>query len=295
MGRLRVLERRGGNFATDVYNPGAADGSGRWQAYVWPPAPNAGPANSCLNPSNGSNTGYQSVEPAPLGKDPWRQGPNYNCPRYAMTRLSTDDNAARNTINGLSAYANTGTTIGPAVGWGLRLLSPTGPFADGAAFSPGVRKILIVVTDGELVTDGTTSCSGQGNTASSYRFDPASLQLNGRVLTSGPSNDSFTPYGYLLDSDPYGKGLVTALDADKELDRLAIASCDAVKARNPSNPIEVYTIAASTAAGPGTRAEQVLSACASDSGHFVYAADASSLYAAFAKIGNQALRLRLTQ
>lgn len=289
-----VLERRGNNFATDTYNAGATDGSGRWQAYIWPPAPNSA-GNSCLNPSNGTNTGYQSTEPAPLGRNPWRDGPNFNCPRFPMTRLSMNDSDARNAINGLEAWGNMGTTIGPAVGWGFRLLSPTGPFADGAGFSAGVRKILVVVTDGELVTDGSTYCSGQSNTASAYRFDPASLQLDGRVLTSGPVNDSFTPYGFLLDSDPYNRGLATALDADKELDRLAVASCDAVKARDTSNPIEIFTIAASAGAGPGTRAESVLTKCATSGEYFVYAADATALDNAFGKIGSKALRLRLTQ
>lgn len=288
-----VLERKGGFQAKDVYNPGATDGSGRWPAYIWPPAPNQGPV--CLNRSNGTNGGYSSVEPAPLGKDPWRDGPNFNCPRYPLVRLSSSDSDIRNAVNGLVAYGNMGTTIGPAVGWGLRMLSPDGPFRDGAAFSYKTRKLLIVVTDGELVTDGG-NCAGATNSITPYEFDPTTLGLAGRKMTSAPVNDSFTPYGYILDSDPYNSGLISALDADKELDRLAIQACDDVKNRKTGEgAIQVYTIAASTGAAPATRAGNVLSNCASDASSFIYAADATALDAAFKKIGEDVLKLRLTQ
>lgn len=286
-----VLERRGAYASTDDYSAGASNGSGRWQAYIWPPAPNG--SGRCLNKSNGTNSGYSSVEPAPLGTDPWMDGPNFNCPRYPMQRLTSSDSDIVSAVNGLQAYGNMGTTVGPAVGWAMRILSPTGPFAEGAPFDGKTRKIIIVVTDGEMVTDGM-SCAGATNTVESYKFDPSKLQLDGRVLTSAPTNDSFTPYGYLQDSDPYNRGLVSALDANKELDRLSVAACDAAKSRSSQYPIEVFTIAASTGAGPGTRAETVLSKCASN-GNFYYAADSTSLDEAFAKIAGEALRLRITK
>lgn len=286
-----VLERKNGFHGKDVYNPGAVDGSGRWPAYIWPPAPNTG---TCLNKSDGTNSGYSSVEPAPLGKNPWRDGPNFNCPRYSLARLSTNDGAVRTAINDLVAYGNMGTTIGPAVSWGLRLLSPDGPFKDGATFSHKTRKILIVVTDGELVTDGF-GCDGV-NSSVPYNFDPTSLGLMGRALTRAPVNDSFTPYGFLQDSDPYNSGLTAQLYTDMELDRLAIEACQEVKNRKTGEgAIQIYTIAASTGAGPATRAGHVLSTCASDANGFIYAADATALDAAFKKIGEDVLKLRLTQ
>lgn len=288
-----VLERPNGYHAKDTFNSTAADGSGKWPAYVWPPAPNSG-SSSCLNPSNGTNKGYQSVEPAPLGKNPWVRGPNYNCPRFPIVRLTDSDSTVRSAINGLAAYGNTGTVIGPAVGWALRALSPSGPFRDGAQFSAQTRKIIIAVTDGEMVTDGS-SCSGAVNSSEAYSFDPVSVGLQGRKLTTAPTNDSFTPYGYLADSDPYNKGVYSGQDADKELDRLSIEACAEAKSRaTGAGAIEIFTIAASAGAGPGTRAQTVLAKCASSSGNFIYAADATALEAAFKKIGEQALGLRLT-
>lgn len=286
-----VLERRNGYHAKDTYSSGSSNGSGRWPAYIWPPAPNTG---SCLNPSNGTNTGYQSVEAAPLGRNPWMNGPNFNCPRFPVTRLTSSDSTVRSAVTDLEAYGNMGTTVGPAVGWAFRMLSPDGPFKDGAALDGKTRKVMVVVTDGEMVTDGG-SCAPATNSASIYKFDPASLGLQGRVMNAAPADDSFTPYGFLLDSDPYNKGLASRLDADKELDRLSIDACAEAKAKaSGAAAIEIFTIAASTGAGPGTRAESVLSKCATSGGHFIYAAESTALDSAFEKIAEKALGLRLT-
>ena len=114
-------------------------------------------------------------------------------------------------------------------------------------------------------------------------------------MNAAPADDSFTPYGFLLDSDPYNKGLASRLDADKELDRLSIDACAEAKAKaSGAAAIEIFTIAASTGAGPGTRAESVLSKCATSGGHFIYAAESTALDSAFEKIAEKALGLRLT-
>ncbi|MEZ5851844.1 MAG: pilus assembly protein TadG-related protein [Hyphomicrobiaceae bacterium] len=286
-----VLERRGGYHAKGVYNAGATDGSGKWPAYIWPPEPNS--TRSCLNPSNGTNARYASVEPAPLGRNPWKMGPNFNCPRYPITRLTTSESSTRSAIGDLVAYGNMGTTVGPAVGWALRMLSPDGPFQDAAGFSKSTRKIMIVVTDGEMVTDGS-SCSGTTNTAAPYKFDPAAIGLQGRTLTSAPVDDSFTPYGYLVDSDPFDQGVTSRSAADRELDRLSVEACSEAKTASAGG-IEIYTIAASRGAGPTTRAFSVLSKCASKPENFLYAEDASKLDDAFRLIAKKAINLRLTQ
>lgn len=286
-----VLERPDGFHAKDTYSPGSTNGSGKFPAYIWPPEPDTG---TCLNPSNGTNSGYRSVEATPLGKDPWATGPNFNCPRYPIQRLTSSESTVRTALSDLRAYGNMGTVVGPGVGWGLRLLSPSGPFGDGASFSAKTRKVMVVVTDGEMVTDGG-SCRSATNSSSAYAFDPKSIGLQGRTLSQAPEDNSFTPYGYLVDSDPYNKSIYTRSDADKELDRLSIEACTEAKSRHTGpGAIEIFTIAASTGAGPGTRAETVLSQCASKPGNFLYAADATALDTAFQKIGEAALGLRLT-
>ncbi len=284
-----VLERPNGYHNKDVYSPGATDGRGKWPAYIWPPAPNS--SGYCLNTSNGTNTGYSSVEPAPLGKDPWVYGPNFNCPRYKIQRLTDDAGAVKSMIDELEAYGNMGTVIAPAVSWGMRLLSPLEPFPDGAPSSASVEKIMIVLTDGAMVTDGP-SCAGETNTVEPYKFDPKSLGLQGKVLADGARNDSFTPYGYIFDSNPYNQPMANALDADKELDRLSVEACNEFKT-SPS--AQVYSIAVSTDAGPGTRAHDVLKKCATDAAHFFYASDNSGIMDVFQDIAKRSVKLRMTQ
>ncbi|MEZ5774261.1 MAG: pilus assembly protein [Hyphomicrobiaceae bacterium] len=285
-----VLERPNGGHHLDVFNDGASDGTGRWPVYIWPPEPDAG--SSCLNPSDGTNSGYASKEAAPLGLDPWIKGPSFNCPRFAITPLTGDAGTARDAVDELIAFGNMGTTFGPALGWALRVLSPEEPFTEGAAFSDRTRKIIVVLTDGEQVTDGI-ACSGT-NSSGAYSFDPASLGLQGDVVTSAPHNNSFTPYGYLVDSDPFNSGLSSALDADEELDRLTLEACDEAKTRTSEGIMEIFSIAVSADAGPGTRAYDVLSQCASSPAHFHYATTEGELQAVFEAIGEEALKLRLT-
>lgn len=69
-----VLERPNGFHHKDTYSSGAADGSGKWPAYVWPPEPNSG--GYCNNPSNGTNLGYKSPEGWPLTPYVMVNGPN---------------------------------------------------------------------------------------------------------------------------------------------------------------------------------------------------------------------------
>ncbi|MGD9802595.1 MAG: VWA domain-containing protein [Hyphomicrobiaceae bacterium] len=282
-----VLERPNGFHHKDVYNAGATDGSGQWPAYIWPPEPND---SNCLNPSNGTNSGYRSVEPLPLGKDPWIFGPNFNCPRYPVVPLTEDSASVRDSINALEAYGNMGTVIGPAVGWASRVLSPQAPFTEGAADGT-TQKIMIVLTDGDMVTDGD-SCSGS-NTSEPYRFDPGSVGLKGKVLSAPPVDNSFTPYGYIRDSDPFNQSIGTSAEADAELDRLSIEACTEFK-RSGDGDTALYTIGFSSAAGPGTRANKVLTACASASENHFYAADNAALLETFKEIAKRSVRLRLT-
>lgn len=55
-----VLERPDSYANEDVYNAGGPVAGGHWQAYISPPEPDSG--GTCLNPSNGTNSGYKSVD-----------------------------------------------------------------------------------------------------------------------------------------------------------------------------------------------------------------------------------------
>jgi Flp pilus assembly protein TadG len=292
-----VLERPAPYHNQDTYNIGDARAGGRWQAYIWPPEPNSG--GSCQNPSNGTNTGYRTVEAVGLygPSDPWTMGPNYNCVRHSIKPL--DDNTADvlTAIDGLTSNSNMGTIIAPGVAWGHRVLSPEPPFEQADDFSRTVRKIMIVITDGEQTTEGeyqSTSCARETNTTTPYAFDPATLQLDGSALSTTGPTDMFSPYGYVLSSQPLGaSGTWSAVHS--RLEEVSLGACNEFKARGgPDASVALYTIAASTGAAPGTSVYNLLQNCATSGKHFFYAADSDKLDEAFLKIARDATELRLT-
>ena len=71
-------------------------------------------------------------------------------PMRPLTSLANkaDYNAISATISAMQPRGNTNIALG--VDWGLATLSPSTPFTEGTAFgTPGVKKIMIVLTDGD--------------------------------------------------------------------------------------------------------------------------------------------------
>lgn len=292
-----VLERPAPFHNQDSYSLGDARTGGRWQAYIWPPEPNSG--SSCQNPSNGTNAGYRTVQAVgPNGKfDPWTKGPNFNCVRHPIKPLTEEASDVLAIIDGLESHSNMGTIIAPGVAWGHRLLSPEAPFDQGKDFSKSVRKIMIVITDGEQTTEGEyqpQSCAGETNTSSTYAFDPATLMLDGSALSTTGPTDMFSPYGYVLGSQPLGSSGTWA-EVRSRLEEVSLGACSEFKARAGSDAsVALYTVAASTGAAPGTSVYNLLQNCATSGKHFFYAADNDKLDEAFLKIARDATELRLT-
>ena len=70
---------------------------------------------------------------------------NYNC-ASPLARLTTNMSSLVTQINSLTATDD--TYIPEGLVWAWRVLSPNAPFADGATYSSGTKKILILMTDG---------------------------------------------------------------------------------------------------------------------------------------------------
>lgn len=113
---------------------------------------------------------YSNASPATDATGPNRKGPNMLCHAKPLTRLT---NRRAELISAIDAMTAAGSAnIGEGVAWGWRLLSPKGPFADGADYnSPGVRKILVVLSRGanwaeglRNINDSTYSAWGYGIT-----------------------------------------------------------------------------------------------------------------------------------
>lgn len=281
-----VLERAPPNHITTNYSPGM-----KWQAYINPPETSN---SACVNRGNGTNAGYGQVDPnIPGSYSALTKGPNYNCVRHPMRALSSDANTVKSQIDTLTAEFNDGTILSPGVTWAARLLTPDAPFPGADPFSAGVKKILVMLTDGAQTTEKRgTDCNDTTNGwGTPYSFDPSRFKLAGRAVGPRGPRDFFGPYGYLYDSDPLGYGYTSYSQVDSSLDRLAISTCDYVKGLG----IEIFSVAVSASAGPGTSVYDTLRNCASDPQHFFHATDEAGMRAAFATIAREGAKFARTK
>ena len=291
-----VMERRAPYTNTDGFSRGASDGNGKWQAYISPPEPDGGTSGTkCLSRSDGTNAGYQNIDNLSAGDfNPRTKGPNFNCIRHPITPLNKNAQLIRTKIDGLTADGNFGTIIAPGVAWGLRTLSSRAPFKQGGEAKDNVRKIMVVLTDGEQTTGGehNDGCTESKNSDKAFKYEPTDWGLDGTVLKKTGPRDLFSAYGYIRDSDPFGTNPTSWKDVNYDLYNVSIDACNEAKNSKDSR-IEIFTIAVSTDAGPGANIYDLLKNCASDETHFFYAADAAGLNAAFEQIGKDALNVRL--
>ena len=284
-----VMEKASPNHNADIDTT--------WHAYIWPPEPDSD--NSCINPSNGTNSGYKTVEEVSSygpysGKT---KGPNFNCVRHSIMPLNEDLSAVRAKINELTSEWNMGTILAPGISWGLKMLSPQAPFSEGAEYSPSVRKIMIVLTDGEQTSETMSelSCSTNTNTSEPYSFNPGDLGLGGEKISDSGPTDYFTAYGYLADSAPFNgsKGFSTQ---EARLNDLTLDACNTVKqALVGDGGIEIFSIAVSDSAAPGSTVYDLLQQCASNPGNLFHVNTGAEFIEAFKKIAIEATKLRISK
>lgn len=282
-----VMERRPPFHLSNEYNPLATNGSGKWPAYIWPPEPDtlSNGLQSCLNPSNGGNNGYMIVEESLGVSNVMTQGPNLNCTRQPILPLTENLETVETAIAGLQAASNYGTLIAPGVTWGLRVLTPSEPFADAAPFSPAAQKFMVVLTDGEQINDTQLpNCRNVNHSSQTHSFDPASMDLAGNPITGHGPSDIWTPYGYILDSNPLGKA---PDDFVSQADELLVEACDAAKLAGMSGggELQIFTVTFSADAGPSTSVSDAMRNCASSSDQYFHATNAQKLEDAFEEIG----------
>ena len=284
-----VLARRAPDHVKDT--------PGDWHAYIWPPEPNQN--NSCQNPSNGTNNGYQTVEE--VGKygtySPFTKGPNYNCVRHSIMPLTESVDDTLDKIEDLTSEWNMGTIIAPGVSWGLRALSPNAPFTEGANFNKKTRKIMVVLTDGEQTTErGYYGCNSDQNSTETYKFDPKDFELDGYELSKYGSADSFSPYGYMYESAPLGGATQSWTAVEDKLHETSLSACNEVKKHNLGNKeMEIFTIAVSSSAAPGTRVHNLLKECATSANHSFHVDSATEMENAFKEIAKNAISLRIVE
>ena len=219
---------------------------------------------SCVTERIG-NAAYTDASPTtdPVGRQYLTFSNNGNssraCPSATITPLSSNKTTLKAQIDSYSDGGSTAGQIGLA--WGWYLISPNfaslWPSASrGAAYTaPDVLKVVILMTDGDF---NTAYCNG--------------------VLAR--------------DSGPGSGGNSSKIDCDatngSSLDQ-AQALCTAMKAKD----VVIYTVGFQV--GSGSAAETLMKRCASTNDHYYLPSNGAALKDAFASIGKDIMKLRLTK
>lgn len=187
-------------------------------------------------------------------------GPEFSCEMGPLSTLSSDWDALRTQIAGLTASGSTNITEG--VMWGWRVLSSRKPFREGDNYAKNTRKILVLLSD--------------GNNMIVRREDH-------------PGKSDFSAYGYIanerldgIDADS------TQMDILDAMDDLTLEACSNIKAKG----IRIITIRLDLT---DARSEKILSTCASSKEDYIDAKNTADLEKAFAMITDDITQLYLSK
>ena len=219
------------------------------------------------------------------------RGPNADCTRTAILPLTDQPATAITTIDGMIAEG--GTNIHEGTAWGFRVLSPTQPFAQGAAYDEATSKVLIVMTDGENTAynlpppnDPFYCYSPQAGLNGSCYNSAYGFPYNSRNNTTGSTSN-----GNVERLGTYGAANATLVTAMNDRTR---QTCENAKAAG----ITVYTIGLATSlAVQSTQAEveDMLADCASTRDKAYFPQNPSELKSVFESIADDLAALRLAQ
>lgn len=183
-------------------------------------------------------------------------GPSFGCVAAPIAPLTNDYTSLKKQVDALEANGN--TNIMEGVAWGMRVLSPGEPFTQGQAHGAGVKKMMVVLTDGSN-TFGNTRTE-LGSIYSSFGF-----LVEGRLgITSGGTNAT-----------------------NDKMNERTLAACESAKAEG----VEVYTIRLEE---PNVATGTMLKECASSPANYYDVPSRTKLDEVFSKIRDQMVLVRMS-
>jgi Flp pilus assembly protein TadG len=183
-------------------------------------------------------------------------GPDFNCPPTAITAMTTTKATIDAAIDALTPKGS--TVIPTGLLWGWRVISPTAPFTEGAAYNDDkFVKAIILLTDGENDVNQGTNTVGKS---------------------------SYGAFGYAKNGH---LGNVNGSNANATLDAKTLTVCNAIKAKD----IRLYTIGFQVTAA----SQALLQSCATNPDMFYNSPTNSQLAAIFQDIAQGLSELRLAQ
>jgi hypothetical protein len=213
---------------------------------------------------------------------PETRGPNRGCPT-PIVPLTDNDNAIQTNIAAMRHWNGGGTNQSEGLAWGWRVLSPTPPFTEGAGYGPNVRKVIVLMSDGENTNVGDdpvldSDYSSYSHLAMWRDLDDGSGllgQLVGAVL------HGVVPPQYRRNINSSSSFVTYINSREAQL-------CTNIK----NADIEIYTVIFRET---DQATENLMRNCASGSDHFFRADNGQELAEAFDAIGTGIGSLRLTQ
>lgn len=157
----------GGCIIEGDYPDDIEDHEGPWEMYRYCRTRTGAVIPNCDTTRSGKSPNYKYTA---------NRVPNYLCPKTPLTPLTNNKTELLASINSLKAEGN--TYINNGLTWGLRVISPEYPFAEGEAWQDeDWKKAIILMTDGESTMH--THYSIYGPTAD-HDITPA--DLDDRIL-----------------------------------------------------------------------------------------------------------------
>lgn len=186
-------------------------------------------------------------------------GPNRACPT-PIVPLTTEFSKVRAGINAMMHWNGSGTNIAEGLAWGWRLLSPQAPYTQAGAFDPAERqKYMVLMTDGSNVSYGARK----------------------EITRSDYGAYNFLANGFI-------GGTVNQNTAEGTLNGWTQDMCTQMKRQG----IEVFTVIYNETSPV---VQNLFRNCASRPENYYMTNNTAALENAFASIGRQMSRLRLTQ
>lgn len=216
-------------------------------------------------------------------------GPNADCTRSAILPLTDTPATVTSAITAMTAEG--GTNIHEGTVWGMRVLSPTAPFTEGAPYDQATSKVMIMMTDGENTAYNlSTHCSAVRALNGSCYNSAYGFPYNSRnTVAASTSSGNIERLGaHNSGSFTSNADLVTAMN------QRTLQTCANAKAAG----ITVYVIGLATAqAQQSTQAvvESMLSSCASTTDKAYFPQNPGELKDVFRAIADDLSALRLAQ
>ena len=211
---------------------------------------------------------------------PDTRGPNRGCPT-PIVPLTSNEGTIQTNIAAMRHWSGGGTNQAEGLAWGWRVLSPGAPFTEGAPYGPGVRKVIVLMSDGENTNVGSDPVTSSDYSAYNYLglwrdYAHGNLlqQMIGGVLRG------------VLPSQ-FRRNINSSQSYVNYVNERETMLCTNIK----NAGIEIYTVIFRET---DQATEDLMRNCASSSENFFRADNAAELSEAFDAIGSGIGQLRLT-